>query len=104
MKSSLRSGPGAWGRCRANLVPRPASLGPYLWLQVTIVGGGYNITVAFVRRVSFTDAGREYIIFSSRVWIRGSTGTHGGDPEFIVGGLDQLLDTFLNEYLRVNQA
>ena len=31
-----------------------------------------------------------------------STGTHGGDDGFIVQSVSELLDTFLVEYLRVN--
>lgn len=33
---------------------------------------------------------------------RGSTGTHGGDAGFAIGGLSEHIDAFLDEYLRVN--
>ena len=37
-------------------------------------------------------------------WDRGSTGTHSGDGEYIVGQVTRYLDEFLDDYLRVNEA
>lgn len=76
----------------------------YLYVQVSVVGGGFSVNVSFDRTVSFLDAGREYTVYGTAVWGRGSIGTHGGDSEFIVGRLDGRLDIFLNEYLKVNQG
>ena len=36
-------------------------------------------------------------------WNTGSTGTHGGDPGFILSTASGLLDLFLVEFLRVNE-
>ncbi len=37
-------------------------------------------------------------------WERGSTGTHGGQRDAILGALSEHLDQFLVEYLRANEA
>ena len=36
-------------------------------------------------------------------WVRGSAGTHGGDAGYIRSGVSEYMDTFLLEYLRVNE-
>ena len=89
---------------QAGFVPVPGGL-TYLYLRVTVTRtGGYCIELSFNRTVSFPDAGREYTVFGAAVWDTGSAGTHGGDPEYIVGWVDRTLDRFLNEYLKVNQG
>ena len=39
---------------------------------------------------------------SATTWEIGSLGTHGGDAGFILQGVAEATDTFVNEYLRVN--
>lgn len=36
-------------------------------------------------------------------WFDGAIGTHGGDPSFILNSIPNYVDTFLVEYLRVNE-
>lgn len=40
---------------------------------------------------------------SATTWTRGSTGTHGRNPGFIVQSVSEHVDAFLVEYLRVNE-
>ena len=44
------------------------------------------------------------INYSSATWTLGSIGTHGSDASFIIRSLSQHLDTFLADYLRVNET
>ena len=91
---------------QAGLVPAGFGGSPsgYLYLRVTVTSGAFCIDLNFNRTVSFSDAGLEHIVFGAAVWSTGSTGTHGSNPEYIVGTLDKTLDEFLNEYLKVNQG
>ena len=90
---------------QTGLVPVTAAGEPtFLYINVNVVGGAFPIELSFNRTVSFSDAGREYIVQFARVWQTSSAGTHSGHPEYIVIGVDQRLDRFLNEYLRVNQG
>ena len=41
-------------------------------------------------------------VCSAITWSLGITGTHSGDPEFIISGLNQIFDRFLNEYYTAN--
>ena len=58
--------------------------------------------VALLEAAGHTVAGREFFK-AATTWSQGTTGTHGGNAEFIIGGVDALLDEFLNEYLKTNQ-
>ena len=90
---------------QAGLVPALAQTGqlPYLSLEVTVHSQAFAIRLRFMRLVSFSDSGRDYYK-NAAVWSTGATGIHAGDPEYIVGSVDQRLDEFLNEYLKVNQG
>ena len=37
-------------------------------------------------------------------WSTGFTGTHGSRADFVVSSVSQIMDGFLDEYLRVNEA
>ena len=37
-------------------------------------------------------------------WDLGATGTHGGDAGYVLQTLSEFVDTFVVEYLRVNEA
>ena len=72
---------------------------PYLHVPVTIGGGGYSVAVTYNKRL-FDPVSNQSGVAST--WHASITGTHGGDPEFVVSTLSELLDEFLTEYLRVN--
>ena len=55
----------------------------------------------FNKRVSDSLSGES---FFTGTWNSGVTGTHGRDADYILQGLSELLDRFVLEYLRVNEA
>ena len=76
----------------------------YSWLYVNIlvVVRAYSIRVLYHKRV--TDEFGE--TFPAPTWgaVKGTTGTHGGNADYIVSSLSRHLDNFLAEYLRVNES
>lgn len=85
----------------AKLVTPESTFLPSLYVSVHVVGAAFRITVKFDRLVSYKADGQEYETMGT-TWEEGLTGTHGGNPEYVIRGLDQGLENFLNEYLKVN--
>ena len=46
----------------------------------------------------------EVTVKAAETWTAGSVGTHGSKADDIVSKLSELLDKFLTNYLRVNEA
>ena len=74
----------------------------YLYINVNIVGSAYNVDVEFKRKVAYYSKGRTYNAIAS-VWETGGTGTYGQDSSIILKNLSNLLDMFINDYLKANQ-
>ena len=74
---------------------------PTIVASVFVVGKGYTTRIEMNRLVAFYVNGQQYITEATTYNIA-QTGTHGGDGEYIVGGMDALLDAFLNELLKSN--
>ena len=76
-----------------------ASAFTYFYVNVGVVGQAYGMDIQYVKYLydSTSDT-----FHSAITWDRGSIGTHGGDANFILGGLARLVDQFIDEYLRVN--
>ena len=82
-------------------------------------GAVYSTTVQFQRQVVTIEAARRAVFnalssqpavlelaqasHTAPTWERGSVGTTGGGPDFILQGVSALLDEFILEYLRVNE-
>lgn len=73
----------------------------FVYIGIHVVGKAFHTWVDFGRPVVF-NTGKGWYTTSGKTWFRSETGTHGGDPEFILQGLDSLFDEFLNEYLKSN--
>lgn len=74
--------------------------GEYFSVSIKIFPSTYGMTVSFLRPVLFY-GGTTY----SKVaitWQKVIFGTHGDDENYIVNGLDEKIDSFLNEYLKAN--
>ena len=71
----------------------------FLYVNVNVVGPAHGIGVAYEKVV------RDLATMLERTaltWSLDSTGTHGGDPSFILSRVAQAADKFIDEYLRVN--
>ena len=73
----------------------------YLYITVNVVGPAFSVNVSFNRHVLVTARRLRGI---GTTWQAGSTGTHGNDPSYIRTAVSELIDSFLDAYLRVNQA
>ena len=72
----------------------------YLYVNVNVAGRAFSISLEFnkrVRDILSGDTGR------AATWNRGSTGTHGGNANYIVSSVSRHMDKFLVEFLRVNE-
>ncbi len=74
----------------------------YLYVNIDVIRNAYNISVEYKRLVDFITGNLRYQKMATTQDF-GNVGMHGNDAAFIVNRLDSILDTFLNEYLKVNQ-
>ena len=68
---------------------------------VSIYAPAFSVIVSLERLVEDLGYGLPGI---ATVWIAGKVGTHGGDGTLILGLVSEILDEFLVNYLRVNEA
>jgi hypothetical protein len=74
----------------------------YLAVQINVVGPVFSIKLSFMRPVLFTDVDGRLFSVTAPTWDRSTLGTHGGDGEQIVRGLDEKLDEFVTDYVKAN--
>ena len=73
---------------------------PTLYVNVSVVGPAFNVLVLFNKEVTDPISGEDG---AATTWYGGATGTHGGNGQFVLEGVDGQPDKFLLEYLRVNE-
>ena len=73
---------------------------PYLYINVNVAGGAYNISLLYHKIVY--DPLSESSSFAP-TWNIGGAGTHGGRADVILSTVSQYMDKFLVEFLRVNE-
>ena len=89
----------------AGLVPGDprVSTDYYLYVRVLVAGDAFSCELQFRRGVEFVGArNTRFSLPGARTWDRLTIGTHGGRAEYVVAVLDELLDQFLNDYLKAN--
>ena len=75
---------------------------PGLEVRVIVLGGAFSISMRYNKTLFDSVSGKNSF---APTWDRSILGTHGQrGTEYIVSGLSELLDEFLTEYLRVNEA
>jgi hypothetical protein len=94
-------------KCEVRL--RQAGLNPtdggdrLLYVNVNVVGRGFNIRLAIGRPVHYATSRGTFLIVA-HTWDASTAGTHIGEPKFILSQLDLLLDQFIAEFLKVNSS
>lgn len=73
----------------------------YIYVQITLSKHGYMINVKLKKEMRDERSGLYGLAVS---WSHGGTGTHGGDAGYIIGHLSELIDVFIDEYIRVNES
>ena len=71
----------------------------YLDVRASVVGSAFHFSVEFRKRLRDPASGEEGL---AATWISGSTGTHGGDSDYILASISEHADGFVEQYLRVN--
>ena len=71
-----------------------------LYVNVNVVGRAFNIDLEFKKNVLDPLSGNAGF---ATTWLTGSTGTHGGNANYIVSSVSRHMDKFLVEFLRVNE-
>ena len=78
-----------------------STFGPYLYVNVNVVGRAFNTSLEYNKQVH--DLASDVTSVAS-MWDISFTGTHGGSSNYILSTISELMDRFLVEYLRVNEA
>jgi hypothetical protein len=66
-------------------------------------GGALAVALRFFRTVVFEGKGAIYRK-PAITWEKVSFGTHGNNTAFVMSTIDEMLDSFLNEYLKANPS
>lgn len=74
---------------------------PELDVRVTVAGAAFSVDVSFVRDVLYSDGTNVWKKIAV-TWNRSNAGTHLQNPESLVSALDQLLDQFVDDFLKAN--
>ena len=77
--------------------------GGVLFVQITVVGQAFSILLAFHKTLHDPVINAPVSAWFAGNWINVFTGTHGGDGGYILQGLSRGVDSFLVEFLRVNE-
>lgn len=72
---------------------------PYLYVQISVFENAFSVRVEYRKVVA--DVASDQIGFGG-TWRVGRLGTHGWSPAFVLSGVSQSMDEFIDEYLRVN--
>ena len=71
----------------------------YLYVNVNVVGPAFSTDIHYKKIVIDRATMLEQL---ASTWDVGSTGTHGRNSNYILSGVEQKTDRFIDEYLRVN--
>ena len=71
---------------------------PWLGVFAEVAGTGFTIEIDYFKRVHDLYGNPGY----ATSWSFGGAGTHGNSSVFVLGGISQYVDQFIDEYLRVN--
>ena len=72
-----------------------------LYVEISILENAFGVRASFNRFVLFNGKGPTYRKLAV-TWEATYIGAHGNKEEYVMGALDELLDSFVNEYLKAN--
>ena len=76
---------------------------PSLQVSVITVDSAFNVDIDFVRYVTWALPNGEITGYWHPTWKNGWTGIHLHDRAYLLSQIDDLMDSFLNAYLKANQ-
>lgn len=90
----------AESRLRAARMYNDAVRAWFLYIRINVVGLAFRVDVQFKRRLFQYN---RLLNGLATTWETSTTGTHGKDAQYILGILSEYLDSFLVDFLRVNE-
>ena len=72
-----------------------------LEISVAVSGAAFEIGIRFYKKVLDYSSN---IVYRTPTWALRSVGTHGKDSDYIYSNVSRVMDTFLVQYLRINEA
>ena len=87
-------------RLRAARLYDATGVFPILYVNVNVEARGFSLNVNY-KKWLYDPVSDES--FDATTWTISGAGTHHGDAGFILQGLSEYLDSFILEYLRVNE-
>ncbi len=93
-------GTAARSRLRAARLYDGDAVAPYLYVNVNVSRSTFGLSVEYNKWMSDPASGESG---AASTWDRGAIGTHGGDAGYILSSVSQIMDIFIDEYLRVNE-
>ena len=75
----------------------------YIYVNVSLVGVAFTVTLALNRTVLYKTGDTYYVLNSNPTWIRSITGTHANNRKFVLQSVSKILDVFLDEYFEANR-
>ena len=73
----------------------------FLFVGCSVAGKTFTINLQFERIMEYKVGQKKYFMLGT-TWFKGWTGTHGGNIDYVLRGLDDLINSFLNDYLKAN--
>ncbi len=86
---------------RNSIIPMKKRDDGALYINITVVKNAYNLRVEFIRQVYYQARGKLHVKLCV-AWGRGHVGTHSDDKSFILEGLSEAVDEFINEFQKAN--
>ena len=88
---------------QAGLTPVPElTRSEYVYIKIDTVGSEFNVITEFRRDILFEVRKTVYWKPGCPTWDSKRAGVLRDNPEFVMNAVEQLLDFFINEYLKVN--
>ena len=73
----------------------------FLFVGCSVAGKTFTINLQFERIVEYKAGPKKYFMLGT-TWFKGWSGTHGGNIDYVLRGLDDLITSFLNDYIKAN--
>jgi hypothetical protein len=84
-------------------IPYHQGVDPTLIVIVRVVGGAFSIQVGFYRNVVWTLPNGQTTGWPLDTWHEDVVGTHGNNRVSVLSKIDDVVNKFLNDYLKANQ-
>jgi hypothetical protein len=75
----------------------------FIFIGCAITGKMFSVNLQFKRIVEYKVGKRKYFMLGT-TWSQGWNGTHGGKVDYVLKGINDLLNSFLKDYIEANPS